>query len=220
MMPYDKALSPSGIKKFKTCAFAWHDQYVLGNKPPEKNASNRGIDLHAVLEEFFKGERAYPSNDRVLRPWQPLMEGLAAKPNTPEGEVAVRSDWTQCGFFDKDAYYRGKYDLKSMDSPDVLDIWDWKSGKIYPDHEEQGLSYSAMEPGEYNLYRTHFVYLDVPTHVESREYPATRIEKERITLSSTIDYIRVTDVHPPRPGPHCNWCHLNYKKGGKCHAAR
>lgn len=217
---YDKALSPSGLKKFKTCPFQWHDQYVLGNRPPEKGASNRGIDLHAVLEEFFKGERAYPTSDRVLRPWQPFMEGLAAKPNVPEGEVAVRSDWTQCGFYDDDAYYRGKYDLKLVGSPDVLDIFDWKSGKIYPDHEEQGLSYCAMEPGAYSKYRTHFVYLDVPTHVETREYGAGRIQVERDGLSSSIDYIRMTDIHEPRPGPHCNWCHLSYRKGGKCKSAR
>lgn len=220
-MPYDKALSPSGIKKFKTCPFQWADQYVHGNRPPEKTASNRGIDLHAVLEEFFKGQRPYPTGDRVLRPWQPFMEGLAAKPNVPEGDVAVRSDWSQCGFFDDDAYYRGKYDLKLQAEPRVFDAFDWKSGKIYPaDHEFQGLSYCAMEPESYDIYRTHFVYLDIPTHIETREYTPQRIEKERVHLGSIIDFIRVTEVYPQTPGPHCNWCHLNYKKGGKCRVAR
>lgn len=216
---YTKPIAPSGLKKHRTCPFQWADQYVFGNKPPEKNTSNRGIDMHGVLEEFFKGTTAYPSNDRALRPWQPFMEGLNAKPHTAEGKVAVRRDWTKCGFWDEDANYRGVYDLK-IEQSRILDIFDWKSGKIYPDHEEQGLSYCAMEDGEYDLYRTHFVYLDIPTHVETRVYAPKRIIDERGSLTQQINVVRTDTEYKPRPGPHCNWCHLSYKKGGKCRAAR
>lgn len=219
-MNYTKPVSPSGLKKYHQCPFMWADNYVHGNKPPAKKASDRGTDLHAYLEEFFRGNTPFPSQTRALRPWQRFMESLSVKPNVPEGEVAVYADWRPTTFDDPEANYRGKYDLKVQEQPRVLDIFDWKSGRIYPDHEGQGLSYCAMEPGDYDLYRTHFVYLDIPTHVESREYISQRIAQERVKLSAEIQVLRLDTEYRKKPGPHCNYCHLSWRKGGECRAAR
>jgi len=220
MSIYNKALSPSGLKLFKECPFKWADRYVAGNYPPARAASDRGTELHLELELFFTGAQPYPAANKTLRPWQRFMEGLSIKPHTAEGEVAVLSDWSQTTFNDPNANYRGKYDLKLDGNPKVLDIFDWKSGKIYPDHEFQGLSYCAMEPGRYLVYRTHFVYLDIPTHVETRDYLAPKIVVERIKLTEEIDFLRNSMVYPPKPGSGCYYCHLSWRKGGTCRAAR
>lgn len=216
---YTKPIAYSGLEIYGECPLRWADQYILGNKPPQRTTADRGVDMHTSLEDFFKGG-CYPSADKVLRPWQPFMEGLNAKPHTAEGEVAVRADWTQCGYWDKEANYRGKYDLKIEEEPRVLDLFDWKSGKIYPKHEAQGLSYCAMEPGEYDVYRAHFVYLDAPCHVETREYPASKVETQRVKISQNIEEIRSATFFPPKPGNHCRYCHKSYKLGGDCRAAR
>lgn len=217
---YAKALSPSGLKLFHECPRKWHDRYVLGNKPPNRSASDRGTELHLELELFFQGRQPYPAANKALRPWQRFMETLSTKPNVPEGEVAVMADWAPTHFEDPNANYRGKYDLKVQEVPKTLDIFDWKSGKIYPDHEAQGLSYCAMEPGEFNKYRTHFVYLDIPTHVETRQYDAARVAKERVDLSAQILVVREATEFPPNPASHCYYCHLSWRKGGSCGAAR
>jgi hypothetical protein len=217
---YTKPISPSGLKLYKTCPRQWADRYVLGNKPPERAQSNRGTDLHLELELFFTGAQPYPVSNRALRPWQRFMENLSIIPHTTEGEVAVRKDWTATTFNDPEANYRGKYDLKLNGDSSVLDVFDWKSGKIYPDHESQGLSYCAMEPGEFQSYRTHFVYLDIPTHVETRVYAGPRIVQERSVLSDTIEFVRLDTEYRPTPSPACNWCHLSWRKGGSCRAAR
>lgn len=216
---YTKPIAYSGIETYEACPLKWADQYILGNRPPARTTADRGTELHELLEAFFRGG-AYPAADRVLRPWQPVMEGLNAKRHTAEGEVAVRADWSKCGYWDRDANYRGKYDLKIEDEVRVLDLFDWKSGKIYPKHEAQGLSYCAMEPGQYDIYRTHFVYLDAPCHIETREYSPVRVEAERIKISERIEQIREAPFYPAKPGNHCRYCHKSYKLGGDCRAAR
>jgi hypothetical protein len=217
---YLKPIAYSGIEMYEECPLKWADQYILGNKPPARTTADRGTDMHLMLELFFKGMAPFPAADKALRPWQRFMEALSVKTHTAEGEVAVRADWSQCGYWDKDANYRGKYDLKIQDEPRILDLFDWKSGRVYPKHESQGLSYCAMEPGDYDTYRTHFAYLDAPTHVETREYPAAKIEAERAKISVRIEAIREAIFYPPKPGNQCRYCHKSYKLGGDCNAAR
>src|SRR5690606_8452134 len=123
--------------------------------------------------------------NKTLRPWQPLMEGLAATDPVAEGEIAVDMGWKPCDYKNPNAYYRGKKDLH-YEHGTTLHLFDWKSGKVYDDHEFQGMSYACMSP-HYDLVKVTFVYLDQPLVTKGWQYTPPQIATKRVELSATID---------------------------------
>lgn len=210
---YDKPISYSGKSLWDHCPRLWHDNYILGNRQPSGPAADRGTRLHNALEDFFNG-KPYPSADKCLAVWQDFMEGLAQHGPVAEGEVAVRSDWKPCSFDDPLAYFRGKKDLH-IEAGSTLLLFDWKSGKIYPDHEKQGKAYTALSPG-YERYITYFVYLDIPHVVARWEYSAKDREDIVDEITESVELIRTATEYPATPGPKCDWCHLSWRRGGDC----
>lgn len=214
---YDKPISYSGESLYDKCPLLWYDNYILGNRRPSGQAADRGVYLHELLEGFFKGEAPYPSSNRALSPWQPFMEKLATYDPVAEGEVAVTKEWQRCGFSDPKAYFRGKKDL-DIEAGSTLLLFDWKSGKVYPDHPKQGKAYSALSPG-YDKYITYFVYLDIPFYILRWEYTAADIEHHRQDMVQKIENIRNATDFPATPGDHCKWCPLSWRNGGECKRA-
>ena len=217
-MSYLKPVSPSSLRLWNECPTKWADAYINGNWGPAGPAALRGTALHEKLEAFFKGETPYPSGDTTLRPWQQVMEELAAGNPIAEGECAVDLTWAPVDFKSPDAYYRGKKDLE-IPTGDTLTIFDWKSGRISDDHEFQGASYAALSPG-YEKYIVKFVYLDHPLHIKTWEYSAEEVGANRSALSRTINELRDASEYPATPGDGCRWCPLSWRRGGSCKRAR
>lgn len=217
-MTYNKALSYSGLSLYKACPLLWHEHYVLGIREPSGAAADRGTRLHQLLEDFFNGA-PYPSGDKDLRPWQDYMQKLKAAGNyTAEGEVAVDAQWQPVGFDAGDAYFRGKKDLDVVEGA-ILTLYDWKSGKIYPEHVDQGKAYACLTPG-HEKYVARFVYLDLPLHVQEWEYSAAEVEDFRGEHTQIIEEIRHAEEFKPTPGSKCQWCKKSWRRGGDCKRAR
>ena len=214
---YSKPVSPSSLKLWKECPFKWADCYIHGNRQPPGAAAQRGTDLHNMLEDFFNGS-PYPSGNKTLAPWQRLMEGLAATDCTAEGEIAVDRNWQQIDYKSPFAYYRGKKDLH-YEHGTTLNLYDWKSGKIYDDHEFQGASYAAMSPN-YEIVNVRFVYLDHPHVIKSWTYTTQEVAAKRVEFSTLIEEVRLAEEYPATPGDGCTWCHLSWRRGGSCKRAR
>ena len=213
---YDKPISYSGKKLYQRCPYAWAWAYIHGNRSEQGRAAARGEELHKLLEEFFLGNTPYPKTEKTLRPWQRYMENLAAQGLAPEAEVGVRDDWTKCKFDDPKAYARGKLDGRLVQAR-KLKIFDWKSGKVYDDHEFQGEMYIALEGTDGYEYETHFVYLDQYPLVKSRTYGVDAHIPIRDTLKVEIDAIRLATDYPPTPSESkCQWCDISWRRGGHC----
>lgn len=216
-MPYTKAISYSGMSLYAKCPVLWHERYILGVRGETNAASERGTLLHAKLEEYFLGNTEYPAADKCLAPWQPYMEALNGLDPSPEAEVAVDANWRPVAFDSDEAYFRGKKDL-DVQLPDHIQIYDWKSGKVYPDHVYQGKAYFALSPHDCD-HVVRFVYLDIPTHVQEWAYKAKDKEREREILTRKIEIIRADEVWDPTPGDECRWCKKSWRRGGDCKAA-
>lgn len=213
---YDKPISYSGMKLFKRCPYAWMLAYIQGQRSPKGPAAERGDYLHKRLEEFFLGQTPYPKTEKALRPWQRYMENLAAQGLAPEAEVGVRNDWTKTLFDDPKAYARGKLDGRLVQAR-KLKIYDWKSGKIYDEHKDQGEMYIALEGVDGYEYETNFVYLDQYPVVHSRAYAVNAHIPIRDALKETIDTIRTTTEFLPTPSnDSCRWCDHSWRRGGHC----
>lgn len=210
--------SYSSLSTFRKCPKYFHWCYVLGNREPDKPAAQRGHELHALLEEFFKGA-PYPKLNKALKPWQRYMENLTRYNPEPEAEIAVDSHWQPCAYDDPDAYAKGKVDLRyTLDG--VRHILDWKSGRVYPDHPAQGRMYMALEPDDWDAYETEFVYLDLPTHTVPTKYARGA---KQIEVAKTINLIEIvnheTEYLATPSHESCMYCPLSWRKGGDCRAA-
>jgi hypothetical protein len=188
----------------------------LRSQRPPHPAAERGVALHLLLEEFFKGS-SYPSGNRTLAPWQPFMERLRTFNPHPELEVAVTKDWSGIEYDHPEAYLRGKLDLAFSDNNDVRHLFDWKSGKVYPDHESQGKTYVAMDHTDPEAYEVRFVYLDQPGLIKSWIYTPRHRQEERHLLVEIIETISEDKTYEPTPSHDgCRYCPLSWRRGGNC----
>lgn len=207
---YDKPISYSGKSLYKKCPKKWHNAYVLGNREPSGPAAERGVMLHELLENFFKDLAPYPTGNSCLSKWDPYMKDLKAQGLIAEGEVAVREDWSPTSFDDPTAWARGKVD------GELEAIYDWKSGKIYDDHEDQALMYTAMRDKR----QAFFVYLDIPHHIQEWNYSDGQIQDARGKIDEEIRIIRLDEEWLPTPSQkECGWCKLSWRNGGTCTSA-
>ncbi len=213
-----RAQSYSSISTYKKCPKLWAWTYVLGNRGPDSPSAARGTELHLRLEEFFRGA-PYPTANKVLAPWQRFMEALTVYNPSPEGELAVDAEWNPVGFEDHNAYARGKVDLLVTQGKTRI-IYDWKSGREYPDHPSQGKMYLAIETGDYNDYFTQFVYLDSPLHVVPHHYSPAERAWEIIVLKEVIERINADTEYVATPSQSsCQYCPISWRKGGECRRA-
>lgn len=215
---YTKPLSYSGMKLFKQCPRRWESRYIHKKYEPQGKAASRGVDLHTEIENFFVDHMVNSLKSAPLTPWRQFMANLTLRNPSVEAKMAVNEHWEPVDFNDPAAYYRGMADLKYEDNT-RLHIFDWKSGKIYPDHVDQGRTYMALSP-EYEEYHVHFVYLDLPMEVHSFKFTHNDRIQEIRTLKEDIELVRTTTVYEPKPHHQtCQWCPLSWRKGGECRAA-
>lgn len=207
---YTKPISYSGKSLYKKCPKKWHDAYVLGNRSPSGAAAERGVMLHEMLEYYFKDAACYPTGNACLAKWEPYMSALKARGLIAEGEVGVFEDWSPATFDDPLAWARGKID------GELAALYDWKSGKIYDDHEDQSKMYVAMRDKR----EAHFVYLDIPHHVQIWKYTDGQVQDFRGEIDEEIRIIRADEEWLPKPSQkECGWCKLSWRNGGSCTSA-
>lgn len=216
---YSKPISPSSLLLYAECPLKWSSVYIDGEWDMVTAVSPRGIDLHALLEEFFKGS-AYPSGCKPLATWQPYMENLAALGGVAESKVAVDKQWQQIDYHDPSAEYRGKKDYDVVDGTE-LHVYDWKSGGLdYDSHEFQGEGYVCMSQDGYSCYWSRFVYLDHPHVVKEWRYTPAEVAAKRLVHSAKIQEMRQAEDYLPKPGKGCKRCTLSWRVGGPCKRAR
>lgn len=212
---YEKPISYSGMSLYKQCPKKWHNVYILGNREPSGKAAERGTMLHDLLEKFFQGIGPYPTGEPCLAKWEPYMSALKARGLVAEGEVAVNEAWQRAEYGDPSAWFRGK-----IDGEVVNEIYDWKSGKIYDSHVNQGKAYSALSASDDEQKVVRFVYLDIPHHVEEWTYSRGQIQDIKGGIDQDIQIIRLDEEWLPTPSQkECGWCKLSWRNGGACTSA-
>ena len=216
---YNKAISYSGKSLYRKCPKAFKSAYIDGVRDDSpKPAAERGTMIHDLLEKFFKGEVSYPDHV-ALKPWRRFMEQLTLKQPKPEGELAVDINWKPIAYDSPDAFFRGKYDLSFQDAG-VVELLDWKTGKIYPEHEHQGECYVALTD-EAIGYNVSMVYIDKYDEVHRYFHNARDRLKLIDNIHKEITDIRNDEEFKVTPSENaCRWCVLSWRNGGTCTDAR
>jgi hypothetical protein len=120
--------SHSSIKDFQGCARRYQQVRILKRfKSQPTEATTYGNLVHEAIEKFLKDGTELPEH---LQRHTEVLEGIRDMPGQRfcEEKLGLRKDFTPCGFFDKDVWFRGIPDLLVVNN-EIAWLADWKTGK-------------------------------------------------------------------------------------------
>lgn len=214
--------SLSKLGTFEKCPAKYRFKYILKVEEPKHAAASRGIGIHKDIEMFLLGQASLPP---ALDFYHGFLTGLKQYEIKPEHRVTLDKDWSPCEDGAEGHWLTSVLDLKVI-TPEQILIYDWKSGKIYPEHDDQKDLYSITAFAEHptvSTVRAIHVYVDTNKTREKvyhrdqvhdmRKQWADRAGKLERSHKEASTYI---DPFIPNPGYHCTWCSFSKSKGGPC----
>jgi len=124
------AHSYSSIKQFENCPRQYNEVRILKKfKQSETEATLYGTAVHKAFEEFIKHGTPLPPQfaqfQRYINPLAAIEGDIYC-----EEKMGIRADFSPCGFFDKDVWFRGIPDYLAISrSGKVARVADYKTGK-------------------------------------------------------------------------------------------
>lgn len=124
------AHSYSAIKDFEGCPRRYHEVRILKKfKSKDTEATLYGTAVHKAFEDFIKDGVELPASFEAYRKFVEPLATLDADIRCEE-KMGIRADFTPCGFFDKDVWFRGIPDYLAISrSGKVARVADYKTGK-------------------------------------------------------------------------------------------
>lgn len=209
--------SLSSLGTFEKCQLKYKFQNIDKLPSPRGTAANRGVDVHKHIEDFISGKtQALPTE---INYWTQTLTQLREQGATPEVRISLTREWSPTEWDAANVWVRGILDLR-VTSESEGQVYDWKTGKIYPDHDDQKSLYSAMllssDPELQRVRATH-VYIDLN---QRREKVFARddlpdLRKHWEVRASFLERTAPEDMIPS-PGYHCRYCAFSKSKGGPC----
>jgi len=202
---------------YEKCPAQYDYKYNKGLKgDPPGPAAARGTRIHKSIEEYYL-------NDGELDHEIPMqIRRAVCQPKDvceevyPELEFAFTEKWEQTEFEADDAFVRGFMDNVFV-LPDSLLVHEYKTGSVYPEHDDQKALYglaSLILFKEFDTVEVAGVYLDKKKVVPTR-FDRSSIMPMKMMWTKRINRVHLGD-YPARPGFHCRWCPASKLKGGPC----
>jgi RecB family exonuclease len=215
--PKQKAWSYSAASNHAKCPRKFRYQRIDKLPEPENEAMARGSLIHKACEARIKHG---VDQSLVAAPWLERLDELRSRGAIPEVQLAFDKQWQSVPWFGAHVWGRCVLDASYKIAPAIVQIVEFKTGKVYPEHTQQLRLYALagfiLHP-EAEEVRSELWYLD-KTEAPRPGYVAQRsavphlkeefIEFSRPMLNDTI--------YPARPGPLCRWCHFRKANNGPC----
>lgn len=209
-------------------------KHLLKVPEPKNEALAHGIEVHGDGERYLKGEitRMPASLKLAADLFRALRKRVKKDPVTifVEDSWCFTKSWKGCSWDDwANCWLRIKVDCAVLESPKVLLVYDWKTGKF---REEKAISEYAQQLSLYALgaflrfpevetVKPALVYLDhEPRTYEPRIYTRDELPGLIARWERAAKPMLADTIFPPRPSALCRWCH--YRKdnaangGGQC----
>jgi len=122
--------SYSGIKDFQGCGRRYHQVRILRKyKQTDTTATLYGTAVHKAFEEYLMHRTPLPETfqhfENFVLPLSKFSGDIQC-----EAKLGVRQDFTPCGFFDKEVWFRGVPDFMALDhAKGIARVADFKTGK-------------------------------------------------------------------------------------------
>jgi len=120
----------SSIKDFQGCARRFHQVRILRNyKQEETEAMRYGTEVHKAFELYLTESQPLPAPFVKFKRFVDPLAKFNGK-ILCEQKMGIREDFTPCGFFDDDVWFRGIPDYLALDEEfGVARVGDFKTGK-------------------------------------------------------------------------------------------
>jgi len=212
-----RAVSFSGLMTYEKCPAQYDYKYNQGLRDDGPGpAAARGTQVHKSIEDYYL-------NDGELHDAIPIqMRKVICGPKDtckevyPELAFSFTENWEPTEFEAEDAFVRGYMDNVIV-NPDKLLVHEYKTGSIYPEHEDQKALYalaSLLLFPDYDTVEVQGIYIDKKKVVPST-YGRVSITSMKFMWAKRINKVHL-NIYPARPGLHCRWCVASKAKGGPC----
>ena len=197
----------SSYDAYQTCPRKFFETKIAKNfVEPEGEPLIWGKQVHTAIEDYLKKGKPVPG---VMQRFVPIVDKIANAPgdNYVEVELACTVDLHPTGFWDNDAWCRGKGDLIKINGSKAL-ATDWKTGK-WSDKSLQLDLMSAMVFATYpevQQLTSLYVFFQEPSRPVSKRF-------ERAEMGSLIaqfkqgvedmEYSQQTGTWPEKPSGLC-----------------
>lgn len=221
--PPQTAWSHSAVTQHKNCPRVIRYRRIDRIEEPKSVHLARGISVHEAIAAYIEG-KADDFPEFLDPTWLPLMRSMREGRYAAEHEIAVRSDWTVADdWFAKDVWGRVAFDVMKQWRGSA-DLWDWKTGKRYPDSElDQAKLYAFVAMKVYSeplAVTVRFAHVDRPKPLDSAIPTYVFSRQELVELEEWFDkWTRpfLTDtMYPATPSWRCNNCHFRRTNQGPC----
>lgn len=208
--------SLSALGTFEKCAFKYKLKYIERLEENRSASASRGVGNHSLVEEFLKG--TITSLPAELSYYQGFLTGLKQHEIYPEHVITLNRKWESVPKDSPEIWYKGVLDLKLIESTEAAVVYDWKTGKIYPDHDDQKSIYSigvfSEHPSLFSVRAVH-VYLDLGQNRE-KTYHRDQVYSMRFFWERRVEKLERAPEYIPNPGFHCRWCSYSRANKGPC----
>lgn len=214
--------SLSALGTYEQCAAKYKFRYIDGIESKFSSpAAERGIELHGAIEAFLTGKSAELPHE--INFYTQYLTNLKERYKIfPEHVICLTREWTPTTADAEDRWYKGILDLKAVGrdetAPTEAAVIDWKTGKIYDEHDDQKSIYSlavfAEEPSVLRVRAIH-VYLDLGKSRE-KTYDRSQMHELRAAWDSRVLKLEKEERWITNPSFKCRYCPYSTAKGGPC----
>lgn len=204
------AHSYTSITGFETCPRRFYMTRISKEvTEPPSEALTWGNSVHKALELRLKKESELPKGMEKYEPYVAKLEKLPGELMV-EKEIALTRNLKPTGWWDRDAWLRGKLDV-GIDNGKKVGIFDWKTGGRKPDNDQlmlfAALAFTVMPDAE--QVTTGFIWLKdgkFDKQVFTRDQ-APGIWQEFLPRIERIEHAHAKDKWPAKPSGLCrSWC--------------
>lgn len=211
--------SYSSLQTFNKCALQFKFSYIdkMPRGEPHPNAA-RGTEIHNSIEAFMKEEGELHSE--IISRWGHQLHVLRDEAECiPEPMWLLDEDFQPTENEDE-AMLKGFFDLKVI-WDDAVDIKEWKTGKLYDEHDTQRYLYgmvALIQHPEVESVEVEGVYLDLNKKVKN-EYKREDMKFMKNDWAKRINHVENAierNMFPPNPQFLCRYCDFSKQNGGPC----
>lgn len=216
-------VSYSRLELFERCPAQYKERYILGVQEVRKVAADRGVAKHKSLEDYLTKPRIKMLPEYKGTAFEKPLIQLRKDKAEPEQKWAFTRGWVPTKWKGPKTWLRAVTDAYTL-VKGVLRVIDFKSGKVYDKHSDQGQLYAAcgvkyaqhvleVEP---KAVRVEFWYLDKGFIGNERTFTLKELERVQKGFTNRIAMLEMAKAFPEVPGYYCSWCDRSSRRGGKC----
>jgi hypothetical protein len=206
--------SLSSLSTYEKCPAQYKYRYIDGLTSAKGAAAARGVSTHAVVEGYLKGELTAVTSE--LSFYQGFLDELKKAGAKSEEKLALTKSWEPTAW--DGAWWRGILDCLVFPTPEEAILYDWKTGKIYPDHDDQKALYSLAVLSTFpavRFVRAVHVYLDLGKN-QQKGYSQSQVHMLREFWGNRVARLERDVNFITKPGFYCRYCPFSRAQNGPC----